>query len=215
MDSTHCPLCGLLSEDEREALYQSLHATTKRYSKGSLIARQGDTVEALFLLTEGRVKTEMVTESGSLLAVETLVAPHPLAPAFLFAENNRFPVNAIALEPCEVVLIPKASVMQQLGTNPHFLKSYMALSADRTQFLTERLQLLSIKTIKGKLAYYIRQRQVNGTFKMDRNQTELADYFGVARPSLARSFTEMIDEGTITRDGKVVNADRLKQYMLG
>lgn len=209
-----CPICGNIPENEREQFYQSLHATTKSYAKGDFIARQGDTVDSLYMLSKGSVKTEMITESGGVLSVETIVAPRPLAPAFLFAENNRFPVDVVALESCEVVIIPKTSVMQQLATNENFLKSYMAFNANRTQFLSERLQLLSIKTIKGKLAYYIRQRVVNGTFKMDRNQTELAEYFGVARPSLARSFSEMIDEGAITRDGKIMNVDRLKQYIL-
>lgn len=209
-----CPICGNIPENEREQFFQSLHATEKSYAKGELIARQGDTVGSLYMLLKGSVKTEMITESGGVLSVETIVAPRPLAPAFLFAENNRFPVNVVALEPCEIAIIPKASVMQQLAVNENFLKSYMAFNADRTQFLSERLQLLSIKTIKGKLAYYIRQRVVNGTFKMDRNQTGLAEYFGVARPSLARSFSEMINEGAITRDGKIMNADKLKQYIV-
>lgn len=214
MDLKHCPVCGNIPENEREQFYQSLHAVTKSYAKGDFIARQGDTVDSLYMLSKGSVKTEMITESGGVLSVEIILAPRPLAPAFLFAENNRFPVDVVALEPCEVVIIPKTSVMQQLATNENFLKNYMAFNANRTQFLSERLQLLSIKTIKGKLAYYIRQHTVNGIFKMDKNQTELAEYFGVARPSLARSFSEMVDEETITRDGRIVNADKLKQYIL-
>lgn len=214
MDLTLCPVCGNIPENEREQFYLSLHATTKSYVKGDFIARQGDKVDSLYMLSKGCVKTEMITESGSALSVETIVAPRPLAPAFLFAQNNRFPVDVVALEPCEVLIIPKTSVMQQLATNENFLKSYMAFNANRTQFLSERLQLLSIKTIKGKLAYYIQQRTVNKTFKMDRNQTELAEYFGVARPSLARSFSEMIDDGAITRDGRIANANKLKEYTL-
>ena len=45
----------------------------------------------------------MITESGTILEVETLSAPTPLASAFLFAENNRFPVDVIALEECEII----------------------------------------------------------------------------------------------------------------
>ncbi|WP_440197349.1 hypothetical protein [Bacteroides nordii] len=81
----------------------------------------------------------MITESGGVLAVEVTEAPRPLTPTFLFAENNSFPVDVIALEPCEVVLMPKALVMHQLSTNEKFLQSYMAFNANRTQFLSERL----------------------------------------------------------------------------
>lgn len=214
MNMETCPICGNIPENEREAFLKSLNATTKNYGKGEFIARQGDKLNALYILATGRVKTEMITENGGVLSVETIAAPRPLAPAFLFAENNRFPVDVVALETCEVILIPKASVMQQLATNENFLKSYMSFNANRTQFLSERLQLLSIKTIKGKLAYYIEQRTVGGKFKMDKNQTELAEYFGVARPSLSRSFSEMVEEGAITRDGAILNNDKLKQYIL-
>ena len=134
--------------------------------------------------------------------------------AFLFAENNRFPVDVIALEECEIILIPKNAVMRLLATNEHFLQSYMAFNANRTQFLSERLQLLSIKTIKGKLAYYILKRIQGDHYKQDRNQTELSEYFGVARPSLARSFSEMIEEGAISREGKIVDMNKLKSYVL-
>mgnify|MGYP001538737254 CR=1 FL=1 len=147
-------------------------------------------------------------------ATSAVLPPTPLASAFLFAENNRFPVDVIALEECEIILIPKSAVMRLLATNEHFLQSYMAFNANRTQFLSERLQLLSIKTIKGKLAYYILKRIQGDHYKQDRNQTELSEYFGVARPSLARSFSEMIEEGAISREGKIVDMNKLKSYVL-
>ena len=195
MNLSLCPICGKLSEEEQTALFSSLDYSTRSFKKGDWVARQGDALSSLYLLSKGRVKTEMITESGTILEVETLSAPTPLASAFLFAENNRFPVDVIALEECEIILIPKSAVMRLLATNEHFLQSYMAFNANRTQFLSERLQLLSIKTIKGKLAYY-------------------SEYFGVARPSLARSFSEMIEEGAISREGKIVDMNKLKSYVL-
>lgn len=214
MNLKSCPICGKLSVEEQAALSRSLTYSTKLFKKGDRVACQGDPLSSLYLLSKGRVKTEMITESGTVLEVETLSAPAPLASAFLFAENNRFPVDVIALEACEVILIPKQTVMRLLATNEHFLQSYMAFNANRTQFLSERLQLLSIKTIKGKLAYYILKRVQGDHYKQDRNQTELSEYFGVARPSLARSFSEMIEEGTISREGKIIDMDKLKGYVL-
>lgn len=215
MNFESCPICGTLSKEERDVLFNSLHHTVKLFRKGDFIARQGDDLSFLYLLNKGRVKTEMITESGTLLEVETLSAPTPLASAFLFAEHNRFPVDVIALEDCEVVLIPKADVMRLLATNERFLRAYMAFNANRTQFLSERLQLLTIKTIKGKLAFYILKRVQGNLYKPDRNQTELSEYFGVARPSLARSFSEMVEEQAITRDGKIMNINKLKEYIVG
>jgi CRP-like cAMP-binding protein len=208
-----CPICKHIPPNGREQFLAQLDYKIKSYKKGDLIASRGDTVSSLYMLLEGSVETELISSSGAILGIETIKAPNPLAPAFLFAENNHFPVDIVALEDSEVILIPKSSVMKLLATNEIFLQSYMVFNSNRTSVLSERTKLLSIKTIKGKLAQYILSRTQNNRFTMDMNQTQLAEYFGVARPSLARSLSEMIEEGIITlkrKEGEVLNLNKLK-----
>ena len=171
----------------------------KFHGKNEVIFRQGDLCDALNILMTGSVKTEMITENGNLLGIEIINAPRPLAPAFLFSGNNRFPVDVTTLEEVEVLRIPKDEVIRLMTTQPDFMQQFLTHNANRTQFLTNRLQLLSIKTIKGKIAHFLLEQagEQGDTFTLNRNQTELADFFGVARPSLARSLSEMIEEGII------------------
>jgi CRP-like cAMP-binding protein len=180
-------------------LPETWKATEKHYEKGGLIARQGERCRALYVLMDGAVKAEMTAPDGTLLTVERLHAPHPLAPAFLFAAENRFPVQVTAFESVRVVCIPKESVVKLLTVDPAFLAAFLALNSEMTRFLSERLQLLSMKTIKGKLAQYLLARCAPGqtTLTLDRSQKELAAYFGVERPSLARSMADMVTEGLI------------------
>lgn len=54
-------------------------------------------------------------------------------------------------------------------------------------------------------------------FLLDKNQTELAEYFGVARPSLARSISEMIDEGIISVNKKeytILKLNSIKELLI-
>ena len=104
--------------------------------------------------------------------------------------------------------------MRLLATNEHFLQSYMLLTPTEHNFFLNVFNYYRFKTIKGKLAYYILKRIQGDHYKQDRNQTELSEYFGVARPSLARSFSEMIEEGAISREGKIVDMNKLKSYVL-
>ena len=211
-----CPIWKNIPQNQREEFLKGFYYNVKHYRKDDFIAYQGDTVDALYMLLEGSVKTEMILESGTVMNIETIEAPNPLAPAFLFAENNRFPVDVIALENSAVMIITKESVMKQLAANEMFLQSYLAFNSNKTNFLSERIKLLSIKTIKGKLAQYILERTQNMTFTLDRNQKQLAEYFGVARPSLARSLSEMIDEGIIElnkREGKILNGKKIKELL--
>ena len=51
---------------------------------------------------------------------------------------------------------------------------------------------------------------------MDRSQQEMADYFGVSRPSLARELAHMQDEGLISVDRKhitILNPEKLKKLI--
>lgn len=216
-DLFSCPLCRHIPLNERETFLNEIKFKEKFYKKGQRIVSQGDEVDALYILNKGRVKTEMITQSGAVLNIEVIKAPNPLAPAFLFAEENRFPVDVIALEDAEIIKIPKESVMKQLSGNEKFLNAYMTFNSGRTHFLSERVKLLSLKTIKGKLAYYIMERAKNRHFVMEMNQTELAEYFGVARPSLARSLSEMVEEGIIRLDkkeGDILDLDTLKELII-
>ena len=209
-----CPMCENLPVNERDHFVDDLNIKTKYFKKGEWIAHQGDIIKSLYILLKGSAKAEMISDSGTVLNIETIQAPKPLASAFIFAENNRFPVDVIALEDCEVITIAKETLMKQLANNEAFLQEFMAFNADRTHFLSERLKVFSTKTIKGKLAQYILALSHNMDFTMDKNQTELSEYFGVARPSLSRSLSEMINEKIITlkgKQGKILNLAKLKK----
>jgi CRP-like cAMP-binding protein len=211
-----CPICKNIPVNEREDFLNELNFKTKIFKKGEWIAQQGDVVKSLYILLKGSVKAEMISDSGTVLNIETIYAPNPLAPAFLFAENNQFPVDVVALEDCEIMVISKESVMKQLANNKTFLQEFMAFNSNRTHFLSERLKFLSTKTIKGKLAQYILARASKTDFTMDMNQTELAEYFGVTRPSLSRSLSEMIDDEIISlkgKKGRILNFTKLRKLI--
>jgi CRP-like cAMP-binding protein len=218
-DLTACPICSTLGIESQEDFLMDLKCTTKLYAKNEIIVRQGDVCDALCMLMVGEVKTEMITENGSLMGIEIIKAPRPLASAFLFSDNNHFPVDVWALEEVEILRIPKEEIMHLMTTNPDFMKQFLTHNSNRTQFLTNRLQLLSIKTIKGKLAHFLLEQIIGTekTFKINRNQRELADFFGVARPSLARSLSEMVQQGILSINKKeytILDIKRLREQLI-
>lgn len=206
-------------QDDNNFFPDDMQFSIKNYRKNDVLFRQGDTCDALYVVMSGSVKTEMITESGNLIPIEQIKAPRPLAPAFLFSDKNVFPVDVTAISEVELLRIPKTEVIRLMTVRPDFMQQFMTHNANRTQFLTQRLQLLSIKTIKGKLAHLLLENyQLGGkTFVLDKNQTELAEYFGVARPSLARSISEMMDDGIISVNKKeytVLKLNSLKELLI-
>lgn len=211
-----CTICRNKSQDEIEEMRCTIDHTVKNYKKGELIASQGDRISNLYMLTKGGVKTEIISDSGLTLSVEEITAPYPLAAAFIFADNNRFPVEVTAMEDCEVIVISKSSLEKQMAKCPGFLRGFMAFIANRVQFLSERLKIFSQKGIKGKMAYHILQNDRNGKFELGRSIASLAEYFGVERPSLSRAISEMVHDGIIEFEagkGKILKYSDLKELL--
>ena len=79
--------------------------------------------------------------------------------------------------------------------------------SNRSQFLSEKIKFLNFKTIKAKLAQFILQKtgKHKSSIVLEMTQNDLADFFGVTRPSVARALGEMEQEGVIEARGKNIN----------
>lgn len=203
---TGCPLFkGLTTEDIDSALSR-FPFRIKKFNSGSLIAQSGDPVNVLMIVIRGAVKGEMVDFSGKLIKIEDILAPGALAPAFIFGSKNRFPVNIIAVSDAEIMVAEKSEFLKLLMMNDKVLLNFLDMISNRSQFLSEKIRFLNFKTIKSKLAQYILTLAGGNKLyvKLDRTQNDLADYFGVARPSVARALGDLEESGLIKADGKTV-----------
>lgn len=171
----------------------------KKFKKGEVIVLREDPCNHLMILLKGSVKGEMLDFSGKTIKIEDIEAPRAIASAFLFGENNRFPVDVIGNEEGELLMLPKASVIQLFFDNPIFLQNYLDSISNRAQFLSTRLYFLSFKTIRGKLAQYILSlcKPEDQHVIFPKTQQEMAEFFGVTRPALARVMSELVKERMI------------------
>jgi CRP-like cAMP-binding protein len=156
----------------------------------------------------------MVDYAGRVIKIEDIPAPGALASAFMFGSRNRFPVNVIAVSDGELLLIEKSDFLGLMMKNDIILANFLDMISNRSQFLSEKIKFLNFKTIKGKLAHFILQKSGRDglSVTLGMTQNDLADFFGVARPSVARALGEMEDEGLLVAKGKnirILNRERL------
>lgn len=200
------PLFKGLSENDIEIILKVVPYKTKKYGIDSFIAQSGEKVNSLMIVTSGTVKGEMTDYSGRIIKIEDIPAPGALAAAFIFGNMNRFPVNVVAVSDTEILIIDKSEFLRLLMRNDKVLVNFMDMISNRSQFLSEKIKFLSFKTIKSKLAQYILHlaKGKKGKVRFDKTQNDLADFFGVARPSIARALSELEDEGIILAHGKEI-----------
>lgn len=189
-----------LNSDEIENIFRRISYSVKSYKKGQTIAQRGEEVKSLLIVVDGVVKGEMVDFSGKILKVEEIQASQPLAHAVIFSDANKFPVDVVALTDCKMLYIPKPDVLRLLQSNEQILNNFLRAVSNRAHFLTTKLWLLSFKTIKEKVAHYLLTLATNETrttIILPKSHQELAEFFGVTRPSLARVLSEMQEERII------------------
>ena len=196
---------GISSEDLLK-LFSQIHFQVKTYRKNDLIITGGEICDRLLIVQQGSVKAEMSDYSGKTIKIEDLTAPQPLATAFLFGNQNRFPVTVSANTEVEMVSIPKLEFVKLLQLNSLILNNYLNTISSRAQFLSQKLKFLSFKTIKQKIAHYLLEKAGDRLQSVEINQSQgqLAEMFGVTRPSLARTMGEMCQEGLIETDRRCI-----------
>lgn len=213
-----CPVFKGISEDESKKLLIEIHFQVKNYKKGDVVAIAGEHVNNLFIILSGSVKGEMIDYSGKTIKIEDIEAPRPLATAFLFGKENRFPVTATANNEVKILAIPVSEFLKLLQKNTQILKNYLNSISSRSQFLSQKLHFLNFKTIREKVAHFLLQQIGDRLHSIELNSTQqqLAELLGVTRPALARVLSEMQREKLFIIEKKTVtllNKQKLNEIL--
>lgn len=184
---------GMNEIDVVEFLYGASN-NLKRYNVGDSVVRQGDLCRGVYILVSGRVRCSMSGDNGKEITVDEMTAPCILASAFIFATENRFPVNVEALVPCELYVIDKARFLEFMYKHPVMLENFLRDISDRGVFLSKKVNEFALQNLKTRILAYLEKNQDI------HNQRELAQRLGVTRPSLARALSELIAESKIKKE---------------
>ena len=176
----------------------------REFGIGDFIALQGTVCQSLYLLYSGRVRTNMVIEEGKQVTIEEIEAPRLLAPAFIFATDNRFPVNITTLTNCEVLVLNRTDFVDLMHREKIVMQNFLRIISDRSIFLSRKLNAFALQDLKTRLLAYLREHE------NPRSRQEIADILGVARPSLARVLSELADEGYLRIEKRKITVVRHK-----
>lgn len=200
-----CPLCNSIPDSEKESFLNEVHFNVKSFKKDDWIIAQGEELNALHVLIEGEVKTVMVDEKGDFMHIENIKAPLPIASGFLFAGNNKSPVSVIAKGDAKIISIPKDNVFYLMRKYDVFMHAILISISNKLQFLSEKVRLTSLKTIKAKIAYYLlRESEGENTFHLKASKHEIANLFGVSRQALTNVMNQLHDDNIICMERRKI-----------
>jgi CRP-like cAMP-binding protein len=196
------PLFRAVHPEELRSWAADSSLSSRDFAAGALVASRGDRCDRLLVLVAGSLDARMVDYSGRQLTIETLKAPTIVAGSILFATEATLPVQLVCEEPARLVYVPRGAILDLCRRSSEFLLGLLRDSGDRVSFLADRIRFLQMQTLRQKMAAHLldlASAQATDVLRMPYSLERLAEVFGVARPSLSRTISELVDAGLVAR----------------
>lgn len=188
----------------------------EHYKKGEYITYKGTKANRLSILTKGSVDTMVVLDSGIVFTTKRHNSPYPLGALALFSEKNYYRADIVAVEDCDIISVSRDVVESQMSKCTIFLRNFIAYNSLKLDLFTRHLSILSQRSIKSKLAFYIFTLSNNQHFTFDKSIESLANYLCVERPSLSRVLAQLVKDKIISYNrgiGEILDVNRLKELL--
>ena len=168
------------------------------------------------IVLSGSLICRMVSLSGKQVEVTRLRPGNLIAPAFIFAKNNSMPVSVETDSEVTLLRMTPQTLKKLIDDDEDIRMNYIRSLSNIDVFLTHKMKVLSLFTVREKVAYLLLERageQNSNTIRLTRSRQEIADSFGIQKFSLLRVLSEFEKEGVIRVDGKtieIIDRSRLK-----
>jgi CRP-like cAMP-binding protein len=170
-------------------------------ARNEALFRQGEKVTAIYFVEAGRLRLERRTFDGRILVLGTTLSGNFFVEAALFADI--FHCDAVATEPSQVRIYPKAAVLKALRADPAHAMSLLSLVAHQVIELRHRLEIMKVRSARERVMLYL---DLNAgpdgrTVNLRSQLQDIASELGLTREALYRTLASLEQTGTIERAG--------------
>lgn len=173
-------------------------AVWHEYTTGELVILEGQAQSGLYLVQYGWLKASKLAANGREQVLRFLEPGDTFNEVGVFTDQPN-PVNAIALEPAGVWLIPRETIRQLLRHHPEFAEHLVAEMAKRLLYLVSLVTDLSLRPLVGRLARLLLAEADQDQLHRPRwyTQAELAARLGTVPDVVQRVLRQLEQDGLI------------------
>ncbi|HEX2232475.1 MAG TPA: Crp/Fnr family transcriptional regulator [Thermoleophilaceae bacterium] len=198
-------------------------AVPRRWERGEVVFREGDSGDTCYLIKSGAVLLTRQHQDGRVVAIAECRSGAMFGELAMFRDERRS-ATAEALEPTEAVALLAPDMARLIRRNPDIANDLLAALAERVSRTTERLLQQSFQTVAGRVASALLSqtvaRQAEGAPErnvlIEATQAEIAGLAGTSRESASRFLATLERAGLVTLGrGKVTvhEPGRLRNYI--
>lgn len=181
---------------------------SRDWKKNSHIFMQGDRLENVYFINEGKVKIYKSDANGREQIV-AILKKGEMFPHVGFFRKGGYPGYSEVLEQASIVVVPISQFEKVLVDNPHLSIKVFKVLGEKIVDLQERLEAQILNnTYEQIIKLLIRlgeihgEKQEDGTIllKADFTNKDLANMIGTTRETVSRTLTKMKKDELITTD---------------
>ena len=212
------PLFRNLPLNIKESLLEKLDFVVYIANKKEIVVTQGTPCNKLYVLLEGKLRTDIIDGLGNEVMIEYIIAPRTFATSHLFSSDNTLPATFTALEDSVILMATKDSTFKVISQDPQVLHNFLCIAGNCNICTVSRLKPLSRKTVRERFIVYLFEHKKKDSLivEITHTQSQLAEYLNVSRPALSKEINKIIKEGLITMEGKrveILNKAALEKFI--
>lgn len=198
-------------EDDCNRMLVCMKATKRKYFTEEELYSYDTPQKMVGILLNGQACVVRYEYNGSRTILEHLYPKSIFGEKLSFTPNDNSCIAIVAQSNCEVLFIDYQHITQSChnacACHTRLIRNMLQLLSDKTRTLSERVEVLSQRSIREKVLCYFMQLATGigtNTFDLPFTMLDLADFLSVNRSAMIREIGKMKDEGLIRIDKKTV-----------
>jgi CRP-like cAMP-binding protein len=216
------PLFANIDAKELEYVLVCLKPSFHKYQANDMVTMEGHPFTGIGVVIEGEVKVTKTNEAGDRIIMSILGEGGIFGEMVAFSSMNQWPASVVASRDTEIFFIKPDIIVNQCSRmcmgHRQLTINLLHLISDKALALNRKVNYLSIKSMRGKLAKFLMEeyhQHQKHTFDIRFNRNELSEFLHVSRPSMSRELSRMKDEGILDyyqNTFRLINMKKMSEY---
>ena len=193
-----------VGDDEISAMLGCLQAKLCSYKKGEYVFRQGEHIDNITVLTEGKLLIQKDDFWGNRSIVNVIRVGEMFGEAYIAPESGAILNDVVADEDSVVTFFDVRKIITVCPSACRFhsmvVQNLFFAISEKNRKLLQKLGHISKRSTRAKLISYLSEeskRQNTNTFTIPFNRQQLADFLSVDRSAMSNELCKMRDEGLL------------------
>jgi CRP-like cAMP-binding protein len=192
-------------------MFDCFQVVNRNFRAGEMIYDFCGSGDAVGVVERGKALLIRIDIAGVSTVMEELGPGGVFGRTLAFDGNREDSLQVVCSIPCEILFIDYPHILKRCEKacthHSMLVQNMLRLMADKAQILSERVDVLSRRTIRDKLLCYFGQladRAGGPTFRLPFSLSTLADYIATDRSAMMRELKRLREEGVLSTESRQI-----------